>query len=364
LTIVEHEQPIWGNCMWQLKNVYLGFAVPVLIGISLADGRAVAARFAWTNFDSTAGLILKQHARSFDGKLRLSPAIAGLGWGGAWLNAKQPVRDGFDTTFQIQITDKHCSGADGFAFVIQSGPEPALGQTGQGLGYGGVTNQFVIHFDNYHWGDHPAAGGYDEIAVLAAPSPTEPLYNVPANIIAAANKQIAYSDGAVHTVRIVYVPGNLRVFLDDLENPVMTVYANLTRVMDLDQGRAWVGFTAASGADWQNHDLVSWAFDSSGDSMADASGTTPSVSPRTPMVNPSPSPVPVYSGNDPQTSPTTPLRVDPSFGFALPDDVGLTHQIEASTNLVEWSPLTNASFYFRDPESTNYDRRFYRFRKN
>jgi Bacterial lectin len=346
------------------KNVYLGFALSASIGISLVDGRAVAARFAYTNFDSTAGLILKEHAGSFDGKLRLSPAIAGLGLGGAWLDSKQPVRDGFDTTFQIQITDKHSSGADGFAFVIQSGPSPALGKTGQGLGYGGVTNQFVIHFDNYHWGDHPAAGGYDEIAVLAASSPKEPLYNIAANVIASANKQVRYSDGAVHTVRIVYVPGNLQVFLDDLENPVMTVYANLARLMELDHGRAWVGFTATSGADWQNHDLVSWAFDSSGDSMSDESGTTPSATPQTQMVNPSPSPVPVYIGDDPQPSPTTPLRIGPSFSYALPGDVGLTYQIEASTNLVEWSPLTNASFYFRDPESTNYDRRFYRFRKN
>jgi hypothetical protein len=343
------------------KNVFVGLAVSALINFSLAK-RSLAASFVYTNFDSTAGLILKEHARSFDGKLRLSPAIAGLGLGGAWLNAKQPVKDGFDTTFQIQITEKHSSGADGFAFVIQGRPEPALGQTGQGLGYGGVTNQFVIHFDNYHWGDHPAAGGYDEIAVLTASSPTEPLYNVAANIIASANKQVRYSDGAVHTVRIVYVPGNLQVFLDDLENPLMTVYANLAKYMELDHGRAWVGFTAASGADWQNHDLVSWEFDTSGDSDSNEARITPPASPLTQIAEPTPPPVPVYFGNGTQTSPATPLRVDPSFGYALPGDIGLTHEIEASANLFQWSPLTNASFYFRDPDSTNYARRFYRFR--
>jgi Bacterial lectin len=345
------------------KNVFVGLAASALTSISFAE-RSPAASFIYTNFDSTAGLMLKEHARSFDGKLRLSPAIAGLGLGGAWLDAKQPVKEGFDTTFQIQISDKHSSGADGFAFVIQGGQEPALGQTGQGLGYGGVANQFVIHFDNYHWGDHPTAGGYDEIAVLAAASPTEPLYNTANNIIASANKQVRYSDGAVHTVRILYVPGNLQVFLDDLNNPLMTVYANLTRAVELDHGRAWVGFTAASGADWQNHDLVSWEFDTSGDSVSNEAGTTPAPPPVTQIAEPAPSPVPLYVGNRIQTSPTTPLAIDPSFGFLLPGDIGLTHEIEASTNLVQWSPLTNASLYFRDPDSTNYDRRFYRFRKN
>lgn len=344
--------------------MFLDLAMPMLIGFIFTVEPAVAASFVYPNFNSTAGLVLQAHASSVDGKLRLSPAIPGLGLGGAWLEAKQPVKDGFDTTFQIQITGKYSSGADGMAFVIQNTPAPALGQTGQGLGYGGVTNQFVVHFDNYHWGDHPTAGRYDEIAVLAASSPNEPLSNVVANIMASANKQVMYSDGAVHTVRIVYVPGNLQVFLDDLENPLMTVYVNLARVMDLDEGRAWVGFTAASGADWQNHDLVSWAFDTSRKAIPNESRPESSPSLPTQMANPTPTPAQVYLRDDTQGSPATPLSADPYFGYALPGDFGLTRQIEASTNLVEWTPLTNVTYYFRDRESTNYPRRFYRFEKN
>jgi hypothetical protein len=282
--------------------------------------------------------------------LRISPAIAGLGRGGAWLAEKQPIRNGFETTFQIQITEKHSSGADGMAFVIQNGAQPAVGQTGQDLGYGGVTNEFVVHFDNYHWGDHPTAGRYDEIAVLAATTPTTPLHNDYGNFLAAANRQVNYSDGAVHTVKIVYVPGNLRVFLDDLENPLMTVYVNLAKVMNLDAGRAWIGFTASSGADWQNHDVVSWTFASSVEALP------------TPAPAPEPSPMPVYQGkNMPQTSS---LPADPAFGYALPIDVRMTHEIEVSTNMIDWTPLTNAAYYFRDQESTNYPQRFYRFQKD
>jgi hypothetical protein len=286
---------------------------------------------------------LQEHAAPFQGKLRITPSIPGLGLGGVWLDTKQLVTAGFETTFQIQITEKHSSGADGLAFAIQGGVYPAVGRPGQGLGYGGVTNQFVVHFDNYHWGEKPTAGRYDEIAVLAASSPTQPLYNVPENIIASVNRQIVFSDGAVHTVKIVYLPGNLRVFLDDLANPVMTVYLNLEKLLNLDNGRAWVGFTAASGSDWQCHDLVSWTFDSTPASLPTSAGPS------------------IYLGNRTEPQPANPLLADPAFGYQLPSEVGLTHRVLASTNLVEWAPLTNASYYFRDWESTNYPFRFYRF---
>jgi hypothetical protein len=336
------------------------FELVMMIGVVLLEHRSFARNIVYSDFNSTAGLVLQQHTSSVDGKLRLSPAIAGLGWGGAWLEAKQFIKDGFDTTFQIQITEKHSSGADGLAFVIQNGTMPRLGQSGQNLGYGGITNQFVIHFDNYHWADHPTAGRYDEIAVLAASSPDQPVYNVAENILASVTRQITFSDGAMHAVRILYVPGNLQVFLDDLKNPVMTVYVNLNKVMDLDDGRAWVGFTAASGADWQNHDLVSWTF-------RDAAATTPVnghiVSPMANSNPLAPSLAPAYFGSGGQPVLARPLSIDPLFGYPLPHEVGLTHRIEASTNLLEWTPLKNAAYYFLDGESTNYPTRFYRFQK-
>jgi len=57
----------------------------------------------------------------------------------------------------------------------------------------------------------------------------------------------------------------------------------------------------------------------------------------------------------------TPLANDLNFGYALPRGVGLSHGIEVSDDLVHWMPLTNAAFYFRDLESTNFQQRFYRF---
>ena len=56
----------------------------------------------YQDFSSTAGLILQVNAAPANGHLRLTPAIAGKGLGGAWLETKQPVKNGFETTFQFR----------------------------------------------------------------------------------------------------------------------------------------------------------------------------------------------------------------------------------------------------------------------
>ena len=348
--------------MWQTKNVFVDLETLVLIGIALAGEPSLAASFAYTDFDSAPGLILQGDTTLVQNHLRLTPARHGLS-GGAWYDAKANVQNGFQTIFQMQITEKGAGGADGLAFVIQNNPTPALGYAGCNIGYGGITNLLAVKFNNYHWQDHAydnVYGSYDEIAVLVPHSPVTPLWDSVSNTIAAATNGVDFSDGQIHTVKIVYVPGSLQVFIDDLDNPLMTAYVDLAEVMNLDNGRAWVGFTAATGDSWQNHDLISWVFDSPEDKISNEAN----ISPQMQIGNPTTPPAPVYSGRSMQTSPPTPLVVDPSFVYRLPGDISLPYPIEASTNLVEWSPLTNAIFYFRDPESTNHPQRFYRFRKN
>jgi hypothetical protein len=345
-----------------MKTSFAAFATLVAIAIALTGQPSHAEGFVYTSFDSAPGIILQSGATLAQNHLRLTPAMGGIS-GGAWYDAKENVQNGFQTVFQLQITEKGSSGADGLAFVIQNNPTPELGYPGCNLGYGGIKNLFVIKFNNYHFPDHAYGnvwGAYDEVAVLMPHSPATPLWDSVNNTIAATTNGVAFSDGQIHTVKIVYVPGNLQVFIDDPANPLMTVYVNLAKAMNLDDGRAWVGFTAATGADWQNQDLISWTFNSSPD-------TTPNalrMLSQTEIITPTTSAAVTYLGNRTPASPATPLPVDPAFGYALPGDTGLTQQIEASTDLVHWTSLTNASFYFRDRESTNFPQRFYRFRNN
>lgn len=318
---------------------------------------SVADSLIYHDFSSPAGLILQAFATPFDGRLRLTRAKSGEGIGGAWLETKQPVKDGFETTFQIQITDKKERGADGLAFAIQNGSTPRLGWPGCNLGFGSLTNLLVIKFKNYH-GDNPANITYDEVAVMVADSPTTVLWDCGTPSLASVTNHVVFSDGLVHVARILYVPGNLQVYLDDMVNPLMTVYVNLARVMDLDEGRAWVGFTAACGADWQNQDVLSWSFTSNPDTPRWGQVTTQPNSSVNPPTNAA---IPLFSATVPAAPQTTPLVNDSAFGYALPKDIGVGLQIEASTDLVHWESLTNAAFYFRDVSSSNYNTRFYRF---
>lgn len=57
--------------------------------------------------------------------------------------------------------------------------------------------------------------------------------------------------------------GMLSVYLDDMDTPVLTVSLRLESSIELNHGRAWVGFTAATGENaWQTHEILSWRFDS------------------------------------------------------------------------------------------------------
>lgn len=55
--------------------------------------------------------------------------------------------------------------------------------------------------------------------------------------------------------------GLMYIYLDDMYSPVITTPINLGATLNLDNGRAWLGLTAATGdSHWQAHDIHSWQF--------------------------------------------------------------------------------------------------------
>ena len=94
-------------------------------------------------------------------------------------------------------------------------------------------------------------------------------------------------DGEVHVAKIEYTPGldfnpeeqphwsstpflqqfvksdgigTLRVWVDDMDTAVINMPLSLKYALKLTDGAAMVGFTAATGSMWQNHDLIDWSF--------------------------------------------------------------------------------------------------------
>ena len=51
--------------------------------------------------------------------------------------------------------------------------------------------------------------------------------------------------------------------MDDLYSPIITTPLNLESTLKLDDGRMYIGITAATGDNhWQAHDILSWQFKS------------------------------------------------------------------------------------------------------
>ncbi|GAG42201.1 unnamed protein product, partial [marine sediment metagenome] len=71
-------------------------------------------------------------------------------------------------------------------------------------------------------------------------------------------------DGQPHTATIQYdaMAETLNVYLDDpgLVAPALAVSINLSETLELDQGQAWVGFTATNWNLPLNEDILNWSF--------------------------------------------------------------------------------------------------------
>jgi hypothetical protein len=151
------------------------------------------------------------------------------------------------------------SGADGIAFVIQNDAAAPIGEAGGQMGYGGIKASVAIEFDTFQNPEHadPSANHVSIQSRGATANDAGHQYSR-----GSVSPLVDFSDGAVHTARIEYVPGTLRVYLDAATTPVLTAPLTLTNVAGgtvLDSsGRAWVGFTSATGNAWEVHDLLSW----------------------------------------------------------------------------------------------------------
>lgn len=228
--------------------------------------------------------------------------------GSVWARDKSPVLNGFDTYFTFQISDhskecilvkdqyfsklhhRTCSvrGADGFAFVIHLDPsgDKAIGNVGGQMGFGGISNSLAIAFDTWTnpgsdtmLSDHVSV---QSLGVLPNDAYQPGLLGLP--------RAHEIADGKVHMARITYYGelkseyfdqlvasdsllnylkdngeqkrvGTLVVFLDEgIENdvPIIALPINLSLLLQLQENKAYVGFTSSTGRFYAKHDILSW----------------------------------------------------------------------------------------------------------
>jgi hypothetical protein len=230
--------------------------------LAACAGRADATTITFSDFSSTAGLTLNGSAASTttgDGAvMRLVPANfsqSGSVFSSASINASN-----FSTAFTFRLTqpggfccdDSGDIGADGFVFVVQN-VNSSIGGGGGGMGYDGIGASAGVEFDTWNNGsfvndfdsNHLGIDTNGSVASLAT-------------IGVAPN----FDNGALWTAWIDYDGTNLEVRTNT--TGVRPVAANLSLALNipalLGGSTAFVGFSAGTGADFANHDIVSWTY--------------------------------------------------------------------------------------------------------
>ncbi|MGH9499080.1 MAG: choice-of-anchor D domain-containing protein [Terriglobales bacterium] len=272
----------------KLKTRRLSVCLVGLLFLLATAATPALAQISFTNFNDVSGLALNGSAAAANNGnqqvLRLTPDGTGHVSGTAWFATKQQsVSGGFTSAFQFQITHDPNNGAgpaDGMAFVIQNSTGDGFGTAARGgsggaIGYGvpdpedngiAIPNSLAIEFDTYQNGWDPNA---NHIAVQSCGvDPNTQDHTAicpdgsPANLgIVSDLGGINLADGAVHTAVIEYDPGTLKIYIDNLGLPVLTITTDLSHLLTLsDSGNAWVGFTGSTGGFTESNDILNWTF--------------------------------------------------------------------------------------------------------
>ena len=232
---------------------------------ALSGGVAPAQSIVFTNFATTGGLTLTSSSTATttaDGTVLRLVSATGNDVGAAFGTTQLNLASGFSTAFDFRISnrggsnDGTAAGADGFAFVVQRVGASAVGSSGEGLGYLNIGAASVgVEFDtwqNTNRGD-PSS---NHIGINTAGSVTS---------LQTANVSPDFDSASTGTKWSAWIDYNgsiLEVRVSN--NGVRPVTATLSRAMDLTSllggSTAFVGFTAATGGAFANHDIIAWTF--------------------------------------------------------------------------------------------------------
>lgn len=168
--------------------------------------------------------------------------------GTAFFNSKVDVQS-FATEFTFRLTKPE---ADGMTFIIQNHGNTALGETGGGLGYKGITKSLAVKFDM--WGpdgEDNSTGVYSK-----GDMPDKPFRKL--------GNGVSLKSGHIIKARLEYEGRTLKLTLTDTETA-----ASHSESFDIDipaavQGtKAYVGFGGSTGGKGALQEVLTWIFQTS-----------------------------------------------------------------------------------------------------
>ncbi len=199
--------------------------------------------------------------------------------GSAFSNTRFAVEN-FTTSFQVRLHEgTQPNYADGFTFVLQANAPTALGQSGGGIGYQGITNSVAIKFDTY---DNEGEQNPDETMTggstglfYGGDRPTIPHSGFPGEVnIELDRTQVNLLSQSTKRITLTYTynPSNpnasvLHETILDPDHGTMPEFThdymvNIPQLLGSDT--AYVGITGASGSGgfYELEDILTWQFTS------------------------------------------------------------------------------------------------------
>ncbi len=256
--------------------------IPLVLSLPLA-----ARSFDFSDFSTLSGLQLAGSAQQFGTVLRLTDTnnlgnhgdLGNHEAGAAWTADTVDISGGFTTSFLFRLTDfggwpldwsmpSGRTGADGITFTIQGAGPDAVGLSDSGIGYMGIPDSLVVEVDT--WANYPPL--YCEpndahVSVHSLGTLPNRAEHCPVDVgggemrnpaLATAVIPAEISTGGLHSAQITYRSGNLWVVIDGA--PLISLSVDIPGLLELPNGRAFVGFTASTGGAYENQDILSWSF--------------------------------------------------------------------------------------------------------
>jgi len=241
------------------------------LGLALLAGTCVAqaTTITFTDFSTPTGLQINANASApvtddlGNKVLRLTPALNGQ-HGSAFSTDAIPLdaNASFSSAFKFRMTNPHGYdgygyGADGIAFVVQTLANN-VGGGGGGLGYDGILNSVGIEFDT--WNNGTIDGGSSNHVGIDL--------NGSVNSVARINVSPDMNNGSIWSAWVDYngLTDLLEVRLAEGGSASRPLSSLLSYTVDLPtilgSSNAFAGFTAATGAANENHDILAWQFNS------------------------------------------------------------------------------------------------------
>lgn len=230
-------------------------AVVFLLLALTAGGQTIV----YQDFNAPTGLTLND-AIVMDGALTLASSANDKR--GSIFTTAQLSTAAFSTVFEFRISspggtsDGIAAGADGLAFVIQNTSATALGGTGEALGYGprggtpGIADSVAIEFDTFKNSWDPSS---NHVGINTGGNLTS---------VAEAHVEAAFDSNVPWTAWVDYNGSVLEVRVSNDGN--RPVSALLTHTIDIaatiGSANAHLGFTAATGSAFGNHQVLSWSY--------------------------------------------------------------------------------------------------------